>query len=90
MKQKTMEQKMRLSAVVVTAALGCSTLGAEEAKSQNWLGTQRDALEESGVSFGGEFIYEYSHVLDGGIRRDGSGRRMFTLMWSLILRNWLG
>lgn len=66
----------------ITAAMGCSGLGAGEVSLEsgvgNWLAAQRSSLEEKGLGFGGEFIYEYTHVLSGGIREDGSDRRLFT------------
>jgi len=43
----------------------------------DWAGT-RTALEETGISIGAEYIAEYSAVLDGGIREEGSFRNLFT------------
>ena len=41
-------------------------------------GGLRDSLEDSGILIRAENIYEYSGVLDGGVRQRGAGRNLFT------------
>ena len=43
----------------------------------NWGGFRTD-LENAGLSFGAEYIAEYSSVLSGGVDEDGSFRNLFT------------
>ncbi len=73
-------------------AIGCLGLGAADAValspgSENLstdaapasiLAASRAEAESGGVTFAAELTSEYSHVLDGGVREDGSSRHLFT------------
>lgn len=43
----------------------------------NKLEKSREQLNDKGLSLAGEYIYEYTNVLDGGINRGGSDRSLF-------------
>ncbi|MBT8038376.1 MAG: carbohydrate porin [Verrucomicrobiae bacterium] len=61
--------------------------GAEEA---GWMSDRRGEWEDQGISFEGEFIYERSRVFDGGLRRDGSDRHLFTFDVEFDLEKLMG
>ena len=41
--------------------------------------TARQQASDKGVSFAGEYIFEYTNVLDGGVKKGGSDRSLFVL-----------
>lgn len=45
---------------------------------------------EQGLSLAGEYIYEYTYVLDGGVRTGGSDRNLFVLDAELDLEKLIG
>lgn len=50
----------------------------------------RDQLSEVGLTFGAQYIAEYSYVIDGGINEDGSFRNLFTFDVELDLDSAFG
>lgn len=50
--------------------------GSAFGKAVNSVETARQQASEKGVSFAAEFIYEYTNVLDGGVKRGGSDRNL--------------
>ena len=43
----------------------------------NRIETARQQASDKGVSFAGEYIYEYTNVLEGGVKKGGSDRHLF-------------
>ncbi len=64
--------------VATDAPSGRESLVAFEGVTGDWWGA-RTKLREHGLLFGGEYLAEYSGVLDGGVNRDDSFRNLLTI-----------
>lgn len=67
-----------------TSSTSSSTLFEQEHLTGDWFGT-RPALEDVGLTIGGEYVAEFTSVLDGGINQRGSFRNLLTLDAALDL-----
>ena len=86
---KNIRSKMRLKVAALATISGVSALSGAEHSPLGGHSEKHGSLEQNGVSLGGEAIYEYSSVLDGGLRRSGSGRGLFVLDLEIDMEQWL-